>query len=51
MSDLAQRIDSSANAGLLIQQWRRAPPMKALVEGLLRVVDDIWSSRWLIWSV
>ena len=40
MSDLANRIDLTANAGLLIQQWRRAPRMKALAEALLGVVDD-----------
>ena len=40
MSKIAERIDIKANAGLLIQQWRRAPRMKALVEELLDVVHE-----------
>ncbi len=40
MSNLADRIDIDANAGLLIQQWRPAPRMKALAEALLGVIDD-----------
>ena len=39
MSDLAKRIDATANAELLIQQWRRVPRMQALMEALLEVVD------------
>ena len=40
MSDLANRIDIAANRELLIQQWRRAPRMRALTDALLGVVDD-----------
>ena len=40
MSGFAKRIDIGANAELLIQQWRRAPRMKALTEALLGVVND-----------
>ena len=40
MSDLANRTDIAENAGLLVQQWRGAPRMKALADALLGVVDD-----------
>ncbi len=40
MSDLAERIDTTANADLLIQQWRQVPRMQALTGALLAVVDD-----------
>ena len=40
MSALASRIDIDTNAELLVQQWRRAPRMKALVEAVLGVVHD-----------
>ena len=40
MSDLAERIDLAENAELLIQQWRRAPRMRALALALLHVVSD-----------
>ena len=39
MSDLAKRIDATAYAEMLIQQWRRVPRMQALMEALLEVVD------------
>ena len=39
MSDLAKRINANADL-LLIQQWHRAPRMKALTEALLGVVED-----------
>ncbi len=40
MSNLANRIDTAANAELLIQQWRQAPRMRVLTEALLGVIDD-----------
>ena len=40
MSDLAKRIDTHSNAGLLIQQWQQAPRMRALVDALQGVIDD-----------
>lgn len=40
MSDFANRIDLTANRELLIQQWRRAPRMRALTDALLGVVDE-----------
>ena len=40
MSDLAKRIDTHSNAGLLIQQWQQAPRMRALVDALQGVMDD-----------
>ena len=40
MSDLAERIDLGENSELLIQQWRRAPRMRALALALLRVISD-----------
>ena len=40
MSAFVSRIDVDANGGLLIQQWRRAPRMRALTDALLGVVDE-----------
>ena len=40
MSEIATRIDTGANTELLIQQWRRAPRMRALTKALLGVVED-----------
>ena len=40
MSDLAKRIDTHSNTGLLVQQWQQAPRMRALVDALQGVMDD-----------
>ena len=36
----AERIDTNANAALLLQQWRGSPRMTALAEALLGVIDQ-----------
>ena len=35
-----ERIDTAANASLLIQQWRDSPRLRALAEAVLEVVEE-----------
>ena len=36
----AERIDTAANAALLLQQWRDTPRLRALAEALLGIIDE-----------